>query len=305
MKNVATKHQNDLWSSNTLPYIIPLLLGGIFTYLSLKISTAGERSLLIQLSIVIPEVLIWTIASVGAFRFKNYANLIKDHKDGKALNNIANSLLLLVLYIILLTTASTIVTLLAETDYLQVAIALRNHLPIIVILASVFFLLKGSEDLNKIVANTVWTKTRLLWLVGASFVFFIIFGYVFYTAQPNLAMVDGIPRFALPAHALLVTYILPHVIVWFVGLKACINLINYASRVTGLVYKSLFKDLYRGIILTFACIFIAQFIIITGAAVTRLSFMLILIYVVLILATLGFILILKGARKLDKIEATS
>jgi hypothetical protein len=183
-----------------------------------------------------------------------------------------------------------------------VAVSLKNHIPLIAILVSVFLLLKGSIDLNKLVGNNIWTKTRLLILACSALLFFIIFSYVFYKAKPGLTVINGIPRFALPDKALLVTYILPHVIVWFVGLKACINISNYASRVPGMIYKSLFKDLYVGILLTFICIFMAQFIIITTSAITRLNFSLGFIYLVLILSTVGFLLILRGSKKLDKIE---
>jgi len=302
MKNIIPKNQDYLWNSSTLPYLIPLVIGIVFAFLVIAIPVNTERSLLVRLTITIPEIIIWLIASVGAFRFKKYATSIKNYPDGKGLDKIANALLLLVLYIILLTTASTIVNLLAHTEYLDIAIALKNHLPVITILASALFLLRGSEDLNKVVGDDIWTKPRLLLLVGSALVFFMVFGYVFYTAQPNLMTTNGIPRFVLPAQALLVTYILPHVIVWFMGLKAGVNLVNYTSQVQGVVYKSLFKDLYRGILLTFVCIFTAQFIIITSMAATQPNFALGLIYSVLILALVGFALILRGARKLDKIE---
>jgi hypothetical protein len=302
MKNIIPKNQDYLWNSSTLPYLIPLVIGIVFAFLVIAIPVNTERSLLVRLTITIPEIIIWLIASVGAFRFKKYATSIKNYPDGKGLDKIANALLLLVLYIILLTTASTIVNLLAHTEYLDITIALKNHLPVITILASALFLLRGSEDLNEVVGDDIWTKPRLLLLVGSALVFFMVFGYVFYTAQPNLMTTNGMPRFALPVQVLLVTYILPHVIVWFMGLKAAVNLINYTSQVRGVVYKSLFKDLYRGVLLTFICIFTAQFIIITSMVATQPNFALGLIYGVLILALVGFALILRGARKLDKIE---
>lgn len=304
MKEAVAKNKNEnyVWSSHTLPYLVPLLLGVVFAYLTLKVPTSTGRSVWVQLTIVIPEIIVWIIASIGAFRFKKYAVSIKEHRDGKALNSIANALLLLVLYIILLTTASSIVSLFANTSYILPAVAIKNHLPVIVILASVAYLLKGSVELNKIVSKSTWSRAHLLLLAGVSFMFFIVFAYAFYTAQPNSVSAAGIPRFALPTHVLLITYILPHVIVWFMGLKACINLNNYASRVSGSLYKSLFKDLYRGILLAFICIFIAQFMIISSAAITGLNFFLLLIYAVLVLATVGFVLILRGARKLDKVE---
>ena len=305
MNKTASGEERYWFDSPLISYVIPLVTGLIFILLTLKAPATNERSQAVQLTIVIPEIIIWVIASVGAFRFKKYASSISSHPDGKGLNQTANALLLLVLYIILLTTASSLVNLFARSRYLDAAITLRNHLPVMTALASVIFLLKGSADLCKILGKDIWTRRRLLLLLGSSLAFLAAFGYAFYTADPNTITTNGIPRFVLPAQLLLITYVLPHVALWFMGLKACLNLRHYASNVPGSVYRALFKDLYRGIMLTFICIFAAQFLIISAITLSLPSLALALIYGILLVATGGFLMILKGARKLDRIETSS
>src|SRR5947209_9847564 len=61
-------------------------------------ATSQAKLLLVNGTIAIPEIIIWAIAFRGALRFKHYATVIKDGKDGKGLTLIASALLLMALY---------------------------------------------------------------------------------------------------------------------------------------------------------------------------------------------------------------
>ncbi|HSH31055.1 MAG TPA: hypothetical protein VK963_00080 [Candidatus Saccharimonadales bacterium] len=285
-----------------LVYGLPLYLGAVHIYLLFSDSSM-QTGRALRLTIIIPEIIIWVIASASAFRFKKYACSIADHPDGRALNHIANALLLLVIYIILLTTAGSIARLFADTDYRNVVTTLRNHVPLAVILASVTELAIGSSQLNALAGNNWWTPKRRRWLALSAILFFALFAALFYQSRPDLLTSRGMPKFALPPSVLLFTYILPHVVVWVLGFSACISLANYGRKAPGVLYRSLFKDLGRGTLITFICIFLAQFLIITTVSVDRRGVSLVLVYLVLILSTVGFLAIWRGAKKLDKLES--
>lgn len=289
----------NVWNYPILGYVLPLGLGLLFCFLSV---TADREISPTRLTILAAEIIIWTIASVAAFRFKRYALSITDHEDGKALNYVANALLLLTLYVVLFPVASTIVGYFAGGPYMRLAVGLRNHLPILIVLASSVYLLRGSINLVKITGQLIWSRRRLMIAVLSALTFFILFALVFYQSQPHKESADGIPQFVLPIEALVLTYILPHVALWFIGVMACLNIARYASSAPGIIYRSLFNDLYRGILVTFIAIFMAQFLLITSTGGPRRALSLTIVYAILLIAVAGFLLILRGAQQLDKLE---
>jgi hypothetical protein len=121
---------------------------------------------------------------------------------------------------------------------------------------------------------------------------------------PEMVSVLGLPRFSLPANVLLITYVLPHSLVWLFGIISAVDLNRYSRHVSGRIYKKLFKDFRTGVILVYLCIFFAQLIMLSPVIITNFSLGLVLIYVVLVLAIVGFQYIFRGARKLQLVEET-
>jgi len=298
-KNIS---EPKTWKFTPLAYSFPLVMALVFVYLTYSTPASSDSSLLIRFSILIPEIIIWLLATLTAVRFKQYVMSIKNSPDGESLNYIANALLLLVVYVILLTSADAFVRLFINTNFLESATVLGHHIPIAVAAVSGVYLFYGSQKLKQIAPAKIWTRTRGALFAVLCFALFGIFAWQFYQAAPTLESVDGVPRFVLPVSVLLFTYVLPHVVLWVLGLLACINLAQYAAKVNGAIYKELFHNLYQGILLVFICIFISQFLIISSVVLSEFTFLLAVIYGVLILGTLGFVLIFRGVKQLEKIE---
>jgi hypothetical protein len=292
------------WPYKPAAYFVIFILAVVFIAITYTTGAAdtNRENLALRLSITFPELIIWAIATVSAVRFKEYAYSIRDAEDGKGLNLIANSLLMLVLYVIFLSSANTFERLFIHSPGLRTAVSLGNYVPLVVILLSTFWLYKGSVSLGKITPGSQAELKKMAASLVPFFLLLGLFAWQFYMAVPNLGSPNGIPRFTQSAGILLLTYVLPHILLWIGGLLACFNIGKYALRIRGVIYKSLFRDLYQGLILVFICIFIAQFIIISPVNLEKFSFLLAIIYLVLILATRGFLLIFNGARKLTKIE---
>src|SRR5581483_9698652 len=130
----------------------------------------------------------------------------------------------------------------------------------------------------------------------------VMFAWNFDKSEPTLVAQNGVPRFVLSTRLLMWTYVLPNIITWAMGLYACLCIANYSIFTKGAIYKSLFGSLYKGILLVYICIFIAQLFIMSNFNLNHFSIGLVLIYALLLLAVLGFVLIYKGAKSLSKLE---
>lgn len=306
-----TKPQS-FWPFGKLLYVLiaaVALLMVFLTYVIVKLnpqdSVSLVRILLARLSILVPLIIIWIIAARGARRFKDYAYLIRRSPEGDGMNRVANGLLLLVVYIIVLNVVGSFVSLFQDSAYVKIVISLANHLPILFALLATWQLFTGSFRLVEFTNSQYWNKFKIQRLVFFFLLFLIPFVINFYFRAPDLIGVYGLPKFALPANALLFTYVLPHSLVWLFGIISIVNLNRYAEHVSGIIYKTLFKDFRKGMILVYLCIFFTQLIMLSPIITTNFSLGLIFIYGVLILAITGFMYIFRGARKLQLIEGAN
>jgi hypothetical protein len=187
MANDHTAHY--AWKYEALCYVFPLVMGTIFAVLNFKLITSPEVSdnstpaFGVLLSIIIPLVIIWLVATYGAVCLKKYAYSIRDSQDGESLNHISNALILLVLYIILLPMAHTLASLALNTHFLGVAVVIGNYLPLMIALASVYLLYKGCKNLTEIVAKKLKKSPRFVLLSGLCGFIFIGFAWRFYFMQ--------------------------------------------------------------------------------------------------------------------------
>jgi hypothetical protein len=182
---------------------------------------------------------------------------------------------------------------------------MHNHIPLAIALISSIQLFRGSRGLGKITRQRIWNGRSSIIAGVVAVVGFGFFTWNFYMIQPSLTIAGQVSRFVVSKPILLFTYVLPHIALWSLGLLACINLAYYASRVKGVVYRSLLGDLYHGILIVFICIFLAQYLIMTTPSLKGFSWRVLLIYLELLLTTYGFMLIRRGAQKLSMIETTA
>jgi hypothetical protein len=292
------------WPLKTWVYTATAVLGILFMVLTYASRGTGHNheSLLLRLSIALPELVIWAVAIMSAVRFKEYAHSIRETQDGGALNLIANSLLVLVLYVIFLSSGDAIKSLFVNSPHLKTAVTLSNYLPLVIAFISSVLIYRGSKHLSKIISAPPWDSRRLVISALPFFLLLFIYAWQFYKAVPTLKGADGLPRFTQSPGVLLVTYVLPHLVLWGLGLLACFNIARFAVTTKGLIYKALFRNLYQGLILVFVCIFTAQLIIISPINLEKFNIWLALAYAVLVAAVFGFGLIYRGVQQLDRIE---
>ncbi len=306
MKTTATPEQKSSLTRLVYPFLAVLTIIYVFIIyknarlFSSKTSSATEI-FVINATVAIPELIIWAMALISSLRFKEYARSIQQTRDGRSMNYLADALVVMSFYVILITSENYVVGLFKNTSNLRTIVSVENYLPLAVALASSGILLIGSLKLNQIVP----LKVRLSSRIALATVFIIVvalFSWHFDKSYRNLVPQNGIPRFVLPIHTLLMTYILLHIVMWAIGIAACVNIANYSLHTKGKIYKRLFNNLYKGILLVFICTFVAQLFIISNVNLTKFSLSLVLIYCLLVLAGLGFILIYKGSNDLNLLE---
>ena len=109
------------WKYAKLIYIYPVAIGVLSIVTNYNrshnpsLSDATRPSFAVLLSIIIPLIITWMLATFGTVRLKTYAHSIIDSKDGRSLNYIADSLLLLLAYIVMLPMINSLLSLVRHT----------------------------------------------------------------------------------------------------------------------------------------------------------------------------------------------
>jgi hypothetical protein len=296
------------WPLGELILILLPLVAAIYVFIVIKAtdilyanSGNHDRQLIINLSIAIPEIIIWVIAALSSVKFKSYTEKIKDSPDGKALSYIADSLLFLTLYVIIRSTTGNVIALFKNTDSLNTIIYVENYLPLAIGLVSAALLLVGTIRLRSMVRYS-FKKVNIAIIALLYLAVCIAFSWHFYGSFYQLVAQNGIPRFVGPRSLMMYTYVVPLMLKWGLLLAACVFLYIYSTSVTGLVYNRMFKNLYRGIVLVFIVTFLVQLIIDSNDDINKFNVPLLIIYLMLVLAVVGFIEIYRGASHLRKIE---
>lgn len=267
--------------------------------------SAGQLKLLI-LSIIIPYIIIWAIALVGSMRLIAYADGIKKSRDGAAFHEIAQGVLWFALWLPLSNVVDTFITHYynlhpASTAHLTWVI---NYLNIVLLFPGFLLINRGSKMLLAIV------KRPADYLPQA-----IAFGYIALSAlYVALVLRDPTRQFPspdVPAAAyyesdwwLVTTIIIPRLLMWFLGLQAAYNIYLYREKVKGALYRLALDNLAKGTALAIVVIIILRCFQSLATLLSKfgLGLILLIIYVLLILMAVGYILIARGASRLQKLE---
>jgi hypothetical protein len=262
----------------------------------------GWEIVAIRLSIILPILIIWLVALRGAITFKYYARLIGQSPEGAGLNNIANGLLCTLIYLIASSLTGSLMPFFVGSHWLESAVAIRNHLPVIITFIAFLLLYTGSHQLRNIAGVATWNRATTLILilfavVSAGFTLAFVTSPVIYDSR-------GVPSTVTPKSILLFTLILPYLASWFMGILATLNIARYARGVKGIIYRQALRDLIRGILAIIFFGMLLQFLTVLSRFLSNLGLgqLLLLVYVILGSYALGFWFVREGAKKLTRIE---
>lgn len=305
VKNLTAAYYG-LFAILSAAYVLLTYFAPITTNTTYNLSTAQIR--LIIASFILPIVAIWFIAVYGGVHFKKYVRTVQTSDEGKALNQIANGLLVLSFGLIVTSGLSTIKGYFHTDVQLKTFTVFINYINLVVQLAVYWLMFSGSNGLVKFkhtkVDDTYSRRQSFIFSLTAGIVAlysYMMFRNVYRQNSPDIRTINS---FFLPDSLLLTTIVMPYAIVWVLASATILNLLTYLQTATGVVYRQAIKRLMLGLV-TVVGFSILMSVLSTLSSLfsgASLKLILIFVYVILVAYAVGFIIIASGAKRLAKIE---
>jgi hypothetical protein len=261
---------------------------------------------LLQVTIALPVVLIWTAAVIGAERFKSYTQRIIKHPDGEAMNKVANGLIILVAALLFRGVSGILRPWALKDGWLDQFTILYNFISVVLPLIAYCFMYAGSKDLLKLTKSSKkylmsWLPVILLIIAVGILYITVIFHYGYRNNTPDPAKFSS---FYLTDGLIFFTLLIPYLAGWALGIKSALNINAYKRDVKGAIYKNALFRLVIGFLLVIACAVTIQLLVAfsTYFATAKLASILLFIYLLLIFYASGFLFIASGTKKLGTIE---
>lgn len=253
------------------------------------------------LVLLIPYGIIWYTAFYAWAKLKEYVQAIKGSEDGKAFRRIMNGIGFLAFGLIVPTIIGLLLQFIVNhhAGFKPASTIIANYLSVITLLVSFMIIGSGTRRLTDISKNRPsLTIVRLFMLAFISLsVAFTYLVLKFHHTHPH--------SYYLGTAMLIITFIIPYLFAWFVGLLSAYEFRMYAKYANGVIYRRALRQLSRGIVITILGDVIIQFIVNTFIASkvnTSVGLLLLVEYILLIIIAVGLTLIALGTNKLKKIE---
>jgi hypothetical protein len=260
------------------------------------------KAKLIYATISLPFAGVWLAAMYSFRRFKSYAELVKNDKEGPAFMRLADGLTLLAFSLPLTSLTGTILTYLGNQidGFEPTSVIIRNYVTVILQLVAFILLSQGAgklwENLRPKVTERYPKYWSLIIIVVSSLFTWII------TARALNNPNDEV--YYLPAWLIVTTLTIPYLIAWYKGGLAIWRLHIYSKKVKGLVYKEMLGKFVAGMTVIVGLAIVLRLLVTISERLSRLNVtpLLIIIYVLVAFYILGYGLVARGARQLKKIE---
>lgn len=268
--------------------------------------TRGQ-DLVISLTFAVVLIAIWIVGLFGYVWLRAYSEAISEGEDGAAFTAISRAVLLIALWL----PASTVVGgFLAHFYTVHPAtsanlVRLNNYLNVGYLLATFWCMYNASKQLLGVLKRRPVLKApQLLNVIFICFAaLYVLLALHDPTRRAPTANV-AVASYYEPDWLIVLTLLIPRLIMWFLGALAVQNIYLYQKRVKGVLYKASLAKLALGVGSAVVVTIIIRCIQSLAEPLSRLHLgpVLAVIYVLLIVISVGYILIAKGARDLRKIE---
>jgi hypothetical protein len=261
----------------------------------------------IALTVALPYIVIWLVALVGYLRLQNYGKAIGREREGVAFTGIASGVLWLSLWLPLSSIVAGFSTqyYTNHPDATASLVRFNNYFNLIILLLGTWLVYRGTEKLLSIVNY----KKKVIVSQTYMYAYLILAGlYVYFTFQDPARQFPthtvAVASYYEPNWLLFLTLVIPRLIYGFFGLMAVYNIYLYNTKVKGSLYKQALKYLTQGLIAVIITTAILRCIQSLSTPLEKFSLqaVLILVYVLLLLIAIGYVLIAKGAKKLQQFE---
>lgn len=299
---VKDKHIAILFLLLTTGYVAVALFGPIDPATLSKYSLTLGGARLLTLSIVVPIVAIWMSALYGLLRFREYAKVVEDTKEGKAFKYIALGITLLAFSLPVAGMVSSTLGAIAVRNpgFLVGSIIIKNYINLILPACGLLLLNKGSNEL----LSTLKRNKAPAWPPFSLPAVIVLSSFYTWCITTRAFGFTGDAGYYLPNWLILATLAVPYLYVWCRGLLSAYRLFVYRRNIRGQVYKNSLTALARGVTTIIVLSILTQLITTISARLSRLNLtpILLIIYVLVALNAVGYGLLAYGAKKLKQIE---
>jgi hypothetical protein len=271
-----------------------------------KYHISAAQAIVLTFAIAIPYLAIWFIALIGYLRFRSYTDKIAHTKDGKAFDTMRQGILLLTVWLPFSAVLGSVTAQYYRTHPQATALMVNidNFANVLILLPAFILLHIGASKLLPIIRRVNYSLPMKAVIIGACLGAAYVF-LVFHDPARQFPTKDvRIASYYLPDWAIFFAMVLPRLIMWLLGAQAVYNILLYRRKVKGRLYKTALDNLARGIgWVVFANIVLRSLQSLSGPfSQLSVGLVLIVIYVLLIIMTVGYVLIAKGARRLQLLE---
>lgn len=272
-----------------------------------RYSLTAAQARLLNLTIIIPYVIIWFLGFYGFIKVKEYTSLITASRDGKAFKVLSDGLMLLATSLPLNALAANVRTYIdTQNESLTPTVTIvYNYFILVIALAGVWFVSHGARQLAGMVGKKVFGLGHAL--IAVAFVLFC--GFYTYVALTDPLRntpggLSGRAAYYLPDFLVFSTIIIPYILLWYIGLRSAYHLRHYATNVPGTLYRKALSRLSLGI----AFVVLSSMVLRLTTSLTSflgdlsLRYLLIFVYCLLLIIGIGYALVASGAKRLKKIE---
>lgn len=255
---------------------------------------------LIDVTIIIPYLLIWLAGFYGYVKLKRYTFNIRHAKDGAHIDRLANGVFMLVLWpplssILATLTAAIVLKFPGAKDALA---TLGQYFNLLLPLAGFMLVASGARGLNRVAK--IQPSAR-----GVNVIAFLLAGLgAVYSNLVYLAYHNSPTAYHMPYWLVVLTLVIPYTYMWFLGLIATYEIHIYRQKVHGIVYRQSWNMLGIGVGAIIVMQIFVQYANTFASELQKLALTqyLMFIYLVLILLSVGYIFVARGADRLQKIE---
>jgi hypothetical protein len=268
-----------------------------------RYSFSQTEARLLNLTVVVPLLLIYLTALYGFIRFKGYAHSIRDSKEGQPLQIIAKGLMILAFSLPINSVAGSLLSYIKHRHpgFESELTITRNYLTLILALLAIYFIAQGIQRLYETLSKRNKPTSLPIVSILVPTLLASIYTWLTMTRVSDAGITDA---YHLPSWILLSTIIIPFSFVWSLGLRAVFQLYDYQQRVKGIVYKQALTYVSIGIGVLVLVSVLLQLLTTLSEQLNRLNLtpLLGIVYVLVILYAIGYGLVARGAKKLKQIE---
>ncbi|HET7059880.1 MAG TPA: hypothetical protein VFH99_00980 [Candidatus Saccharimonadales bacterium] len=260
--------------------------------------TAG-RLRVIDITIILVLAAIWFAGFYGYGKFRDYAKTIRNTKDGKHIKQLSTGLLLLVLWLPVSSIISSALNYIAlrHPAWLHATTIINHYVSVILPLAAYVFISLGARGLSRLAR-----QRPSFWATNIISILLIYTGIVYIRLVASTHH-RGL-LYQMSIWPIFLTLVAPYIYMWSIGAMAAYELFLYSRKSPGFIYRKSWRLLAFGFGWLIITSIAFQYLTSLTARLQHLSLytLLVIVYALLALLSIGFVLIAFGTRKLQKIE---